>query len=124
MLDDGRLGNRRAGERDHVLRWRVLQAGPDSRNPPVTQVVEIGEKIALVRFHPAFAGHVREPVEKALQVTRVGVDGLGATGEPVQPKDERVGMRRGIDSWVQVPPNPVPLTVDRVLAPAGHHCSG
>src|SRR5438093_12720507 len=36
----------------------------------VTQVIEIGEQIALVSFHPSRGGHVREPAEEALQVTR------------------------------------------------------
>src|SRR5438045_1731065 len=122
MLGDGRLSHTRAGKRDYVLRRRRLQLSTDARYPSVTQVVKISEKIALVSFHPPLGGHVHEPAEKPLQVTRVGIDGLGTPGQPVQPKHERTGGRRGVDSRVQVPPDPVLLTVDRVLAPAAHDC--
>lgn len=123
VLGDGRLSDARAGKRDDVLRRRRPQPSTDARYPSVTQVVEISEQIAFVSFHPPLGGHVREPAEKALQVTRVGVDGLGAPGQPVQPQHERAGVRGGIDSRVQVPADPISLTVDRILAPAAHHCS-
>ena len=72
MLGDSCLSQTRTGQRDHVGRWRMLQPSTDSSYPPMTQVIEVGEQIALVSFHPSLGRQVPEPAEKALQVAWPG----------------------------------------------------
>src|SRR5712691_2082847 len=66
MLGDGRLSDARTGKRDHVVRERMLQPSPDSWYSPVAEVVEIGEKVAFVSFHPSLGRCVSKPGKKSI----------------------------------------------------------
>ncbi len=72
----------------------MLQPSTDSRDSPVAQIVEIGEKVALVSLDPPFRRCLLEPRQKALQVSRIGIDRLGSAGEPAQPNHKCAGLRQ------------------------------
>ena len=114
MLGDGRLSDTWTGKRDYVLRERTLQPGTNSRYSPVAEVVEIGENVAFVSFKPALGRCLVEPGQITSQVSRVGIDRLGSAGEPAKPNHKCTSVGHGTDSRVQVPPDPVSLSVDRV----------
>jgi hypothetical protein len=100
------------GESGAVLRELTLQPSSESRYSPVAQVVEIGEKVAFISFKPALGRCLVEPGQITSQVSRVGIDRLGSTGEPAKPNHERTSVGHGADSRVEVPPDPVSLSVD------------
>ena len=112
MLGDGCLSQTGTGQRDHVGRWRMLQPSTDSSYSPVAEVVEVGEKVAFISFKPALGRCLVEPGQITSQVSRVGIDRLGSAGEPAKPNHKCTSVGHGTDSRVQVPPDPVSLTID------------